>query len=258
MKTISFVSLALILGIVFVLDFLPVFSFADEKIDYFSVVTDDIKSFSINEQKYSLLTGAGLTLTAFFIDDELQKDTQHWKGNTNKIISDFGNAVGHPIVDFSLATLLYSASKKGSLLEKSSFTALESVFFSVLATETIAYSVGRKRPKSNSGSSTFKPFSGNSSFPSAHAASSMAFFSTYSNYYGKPYSYLFYGAFLTTVFGRIYENRHYLSDTVFGSTIGYVISSVLYEHHKKLKEASFMPLLTVSSRGFLVGFYKTF
>lgn len=258
MKTISFISLALMLCPVFVLDFLPVPSFADEKIDYFSLVTDDIKSFNINEQKYSLLTGAGLMLTAFFLDDELQKDTQHSKSSNNKIISDFGNTAGHPLVDFSLATILYSASEKGSLLEKASFTALESVFFSVFVTETIAYSVGRKRPKSNSGSSSFKPFSGNSSFPSAHAASSMAFFSTYSNYYGKLYSYLFYGAFLTTVFGRMYENRHYLSDTVFGSTIGYIISSFLYEHHKKLKEVSFMPLITISSRGILVGFSKTF
>lgn len=224
----------------------------------FKLFKDDLTEISLKEQKYSLLIGTGMTVGAFFADDEVKRRSAHWHSGTNDVISDFGNFVGNPIVDFSASSLLYVVAKKDTVLERASFTALEAVFLSTVTTETIAYSLGRKRPDQNESSTTFKPFSGSSSFPSAHAASSMAFFSTYARYYGEPYSWWFYTAFAATVFGRIYENRHYLSDVVMGSTIGYVTSSYLYERHKKNGKTSFMPIMFATDKTVFIGFSKYF
>lgn len=219
-------------------------------------VKEDISELSLKEQKYSLLVGTGLTLGALFFDEEIKKGSTNWKSGANKAVSDFGNFVGNPIIDFSVSALLYASAKKDSTLEKASFTALESVFLSAAVTETIAYSVGRKRPNQNESNTVFKPFSGNASFPSAHAASSMAVFSTYARYYGEPLSYFFYTAFATTAFGRIYENKHYLSDVLMGGTIGFVVSSYLYERHKKKDKTGFTPVLFANGKNLFIGFSK--
>lgn len=248
----------LLLFLCFLLIFLTKVSVAVVSDEILKKVKEDLSDINLSEQKYSLIVGTGITLGAFFADDEIKRSSEKWKSEANNAISDFGNFAGHPLFDFSISALFYASSKKDSVLEKASFTALESVFFATLSTEVIAYSVGRKRPYQSDSSTDFAPFSGKSSFPSAHSASSMAFFSSYARYYGAPYSYFFYSIPVATAFGRIYENRHYFSDVIMGGTIGFVTSSYLYERHKKKEKQTFIPLIFANDKNVFVGFSKYF
>jgi len=257
---IPFVSINARLVTLFIILFLfqHIYVFAEVTGEEHKILWEDLKNFNIDNQKYSLLIGSGIVLTSFFVDKDVKDSSHHWKSDTNKALADFGNIAGNPVVDFSLAGILYASAKKDTTFEKASFTAMESVFVSTAITEMAAYSIGRKRPDQNTTSTTFKPFSGSSSFPSGHSASSMAFFSSYAMYYGAPYSYLMYAAFATTAFGRIYENKHYLSDTLMGGTIGYVTTSYLYERHKNLKKNVYIPMMFSDGRTIFLGFTRQF
>ncbi len=245
--------------LLFFISFLqPALCLAEIDANDLKTLKDDVSDFSLKDQKFSLLIGTGLTAAAFLLDDEVKNRATHWKSDTNKALSDAGNFIGNPVTDFTASFILYAASEKDSRLETASFTAMESVFFSTGITEALSFSVGRKRPSENDGSTSFKPFSGNASFPSSHAASSMAFFNTFAKYYGSPFSYLCYTAFAATAFGRIYEDRHHLSDVIMGGTVGYVISSYLYERHRKKEVISFVPVFFATDKNIFVGFTKYF
>ncbi len=237
---------------------IPMIIHAELTGEEYKLLWSDVKNFNIDNQKYSLLAGSGIALGAFIIDQDVKNKSYSWKGGINEVVADFGNTIGNPIVDFSLAAIFYASAKKNSTFEAASLTAMESVFLSTAITETIAYSLGRKRPDQNTTSTSFEPFSGSSSFPSGHSTAAMAFFSSYAMYYGAPYSYLFYSMFAATAFGRIYEHKHYLSDTIMGGTIGYVTTAYLYERHKELKNNTYVPLMFTDGKRLFFGFQRKF
>ncbi len=62
----------------------------------------------------------------------------------------------------------------------------------------------------------------NHSFPSGHASNSIAFATVAGHYYGKKVGIpAFIGAILISA-SRLEKNKHYLSDIVFGATLGYI------------------------------------
>lgn len=234
----------------------PITTFAEITKEDYSLFKEDITEINIENQKYTLLIGTGLTLGALIIDDETKKQLTHSKSGINNTIADFGNIVGNPFVDFSASFLMYTFSKKDTLLERASFTAMESVLIATTVTEVLAFSIGRKRPYQTESSTHFKPLSGSTSFPSGHAASSMALASTYAKYYNEPYSYLLYTIYAATAFGRIYKNKHYLSDVIMGGTIGYATSSYLCERHKKNQKTTYIPIIILTDKTLFLGITK--
>ncbi len=226
-------------------------AFAGEFTKDILTVKDDVLMFSLKESGEPLIYGSLITGLAFFSDEEVQKKISKNKSSTNHLISDFGNIIGNPYLDFFVPLSLYVFSEKDSILNRSSFRAAESVFFSTTVAGMLSFAVGRERPDEGNSAYKFKPFSlSNNSFPSKHMAASTALFTSYAKFYNNNYLYIFP---VITAFGRVYENRHYLSDTIFGAAIGYTFADYFYKR-ERFKNQSFMPLIITGKNKIILGF----
>jgi PAP2 superfamily protein len=86
--------------------------------------------------------------------------------------------------------------------------------------EPIKFAVGRPRPDG----------SNNQSFPSGHAAITFATATVIERHLGWRKSLLAYGIASYVAASRIHDNRHYLSDVIFGAAIGTVAGRTVVHH----------------------------
>ena len=86
--------------------------------------------------------------------------------------------------------------------------------------EPIKFAVGRPRPDG----------SNNQSFPSGHAAITFATATVIERHLGWRKSLLAYGIASYIAASRIHDNRHYLSDIIFGAAIGTVAGRTVVHH----------------------------
>jgi membrane-associated phospholipid phosphatase len=89
---------------------------------------------------------------------------------------------------------------------------IQSILIAELMTQTIKYSVRRERPDNSNAYS----------FPSGHAADTMAFATALERHFNWKY-YLPAYAFATYVaMSRLHDNVHFVSDVAFGSAVGII------------------------------------
>ncbi|MDR2196268.1 MAG: phosphatase PAP2 family protein, partial [Gallionellaceae bacterium] len=91
------------------------------------------------------------------------------------------------------------------------------------------YAVGRARPDANRGRNYFEPFSApisESSFPSDHTMLVWAIATPFAEEYKAPW---LYGVATLTNLSRVISNRHWFSDTVASSVLGYGIGRIFWE-----------------------------
>jgi membrane-associated phospholipid phosphatase len=118
-------------------------------------------------------------------------------------------------------------------LKHYSLVATEAVLAVGLADLTVKYSVGRKRPESETDSDHYRPFHGTSkewvSFPSGHTATAFAWASVTAEEFPSPWvSVGAYGVAGAVGFARIYQSRHWGSDIVGGATLGFLVGKIVY------------------------------
>jgi membrane-associated phospholipid phosphatase len=105
------------------------------------------------------------------------------------------------------------------------------------------YAVGRARPDENLGKSSFDsggPDSSNSSFPSDLTTVAWATVTPYAKEYDAPW---LYGVAALANIGRVAERKHWLSDTVAGSFIGYGVGSLMWTLNREREKGD--PKVTV-------------
>lgn len=94
-----------------------------------------------------------------------------------------------------------------------------------MASEVVNHSVGRSRPSWGRGAYSLDPFSGHASFPSGHAA---YLFSVAGGVDAVTEGWLpaaaAYGAAGLSAYGRLYADKHWLSDVVVGAVVGATVS----------------------------------
>ena len=97
----------------------------------------------------------------------------------------------------------------------------------------LKYAVGRARPEQNTGNHDFKPFSSINptssvydSFPSGHTMVAWAVATPFALEYNAPW---LYGVAGLTNLARIGSNKHWVSDTVASSLLGYGIGRLFWE-----------------------------
>ncbi|MCX7990899.1 MAG: phosphatase PAP2 family protein [Proteobacteria bacterium] len=245
------------LVVIFSIIFLTSLSYASDYMAQFNRIKEDVGEFRFSAEKDQMIAGISVTTISFFFEGDIKNFFEKNRNKESNSISDFGNWVGNPFIDFAVPMTIYTFSEKDSKLSRSSFSAGESVFFSTLIAGVSSLAIGRNRPYKETGRHNYKPFSfdDNDSFPSKHLASSTALFTTYAKYYDAPVFYLFP---LFTAFGRLYENKHYLADTAMGATIGYIIADYVYKKDKERQnKLSFLPVLDVNKDHVFLGFtYK--
>lgn len=105
-----------------------------------------------------------------------------------------------------------------------------------LDTEVFGYAFGRERPFSGDGRGRF--FQGGDSFPSQHAAISWAIASVIAHEYPGPLTeFLAYGLASGVSATRVVGQKHFASDVLVGSALGWYIGRQVFRSHSQYSDA---------------------
>jgi len=167
--------------------------------------------------------GAAIVLSQTAADDEIQDGVKGSIGD----FADIGNIGGN---GFTLAGISVATYIAGSVIEDEKIIAtgkalIESQIVAAVMTSAIKVSTGRERPDGSGNRFT-------SSFPSGHASGSFALASTVDTMYGHKIGiplYMFAGF---VGYSRLSDNKHFLSDVLFGAALGTAVGSGVAKIHK--------------------------
>jgi hypothetical protein len=143
---------------------------------------------------------------------------QHHNEPALKVIRQGGSAL--PYAAFGIAGadwLLHRGSVEGDV----ALASVEAGLSSVALAEVIKLGVDRSRPTEGRGAADFgHEKRSDSSFPSFHAALAWGVITPIAQHYDAPW---LYGVAALTNVARVSERKHWLSDTVGGAVLGYVV-----------------------------------
>ena len=182
----------------------------DSILGYFTESSSKILS---NKSNQLILGSAAIAALAATKVDHQVKSYAQTKGLLSDDISHFGDMYGgywgHWLLWSSiLATSLNDGGKTG-LTEKMEFSTLAMITNGVI-TELMKRSFGRVRP--NGGCCK--------SFPSGHTSHSFTVATIANELYGKQVGAVAYCLAALVATSRIHDNKHYLSDVIFGAGLG--------------------------------------
>src|SRR6266446_5781465 len=110
------------------------------------------------------------------------------------------------------------------------FLAGEAAINSLVAVETLKYSLGRQRPFQANGSGPF--FQGGTSFPSEHSAAAWSIAGVVAHEYPGPLMKIMaYGLASLVDYSRIRGRQHFPSDVLVGSIMGNLVAQNVYSRH---------------------------
>ena len=142
-----------------------------------------------------------------------------------KVLRQGGSAL--PYVEFGLAGAAWLA-RRGSPDGDIALASVESGLTSVAMAEVIKRAVDRSRPSDGRGAADFGHAKrSDSSFPSAHTALAWGVLTPIAQRYDAPW---LYGVAALTNVGRVASRDHWLSDTVAGAVLGYVVGDWFGKH----------------------------
>jgi membrane-associated phospholipid phosphatase len=186
----------------------------------FKDLVDDVKHLPSKENAWWAGIGGGLALAVHPVDD-----------NVNKALveSDFahnffkpGAAIGELGTLLSGAGAVYVIGRLGDKPKVShlGMDLLESLAISEGLTQTLKYTTRRERPDGSS----------RNSFPSGHAADTFGFATALERHLGWRGAVPAYVLASYVAISRMPANRHWLSDAVFGSTVGIIAGRTVTRH----------------------------
>jgi len=187
-----------------------------------------------------LKVGAGTAVVGGLIAAD--HSIQDWvdrnnKSTTGKNVADGFNTLGNPItlaavnagvIAIGVANQSYGG---GSWIKEAGLVGLEAEGFAVVAAEALGALTGRARPEKHQGSTSFNPFSGNSSFGSTHAAASFAVAAVFADRFDPAIGWLSYGLAAAVAASRVYTDKHFASDVVVGALIGWGMGKFISRQH---------------------------
>ncbi|MCK4645328.1 MAG: phosphatase PAP2 family protein [Candidatus Aminicenantes bacterium] len=178
--------------------------------------------------KFSAIVGAGLLLYA------LDGDIHRWsQDNQSPLSEDFFKFITHfgdGYVLLGLMTALYASGEvfHRNSLRKTALLSLESWLTAGVIVRGIKIVSGRARPWTGESSHSFHPLSLRSrfnSFPSGHASSAFAVATVIAEQSEKAYiDILAYSIASLVAVSRVHIDKHWPSDILIGSAIGYFVA----------------------------------
>ncbi len=178
---------------------------------------------------------------SYALDDDVDEWARDHKDDRfNRNLADVGEVVAYSSVGLSgLAAL----DRDDTRLSRTAVTALQSALVGLGSSVVINYVVGRAKPALELGKSNFEMGRGRdeTSFPSDLTTVAWATVTPYAKEYQAPW---LYGVAALTNIGRIAERRHWLSDTVAASLLGWGVGTLMWELNRE--RAKDMPLVTVT------------
>lgn len=179
----------------------------------------------------------GLSMTSLMVDEPVNRFFRSHQGGFLNDLSDITDAGGEKTILVPALLVTYGAARfliKNERLESTSLKAMQSVVVTALSTESLKYLAGRSRPFNDQGAFAFQPFPAGmdqyKSLPSGHASLAFALFTPFA----EEYSRWIYILPVSVAAGRVYQNKHWLSDVVLGGGIGF-ISGYLFAHNPNVE-----------------------
>ncbi|NTV09206.1 MAG: phosphatase PAP2 family protein [Zoogloea sp.] len=176
--------------------------------------------------------GAGVTALATVLDrpgdhavTRLHLDSRF--GIARKV----GNAVPFLAMAASGALSMQEGNRR---LNDTALASMEAGLSGALLSEALKFGFNRARPETGMAPNSFGDATsrGDSSFPSLHATVAWAAVTPYAKEYNAPW---LYGVAALTNYSRMASRKHWFSDTVAGSAIGYGLGSLFWEWRRNDK-----------------------
>ena len=170
---------------------------------------------------------AGVLGTSFLLDEPVRSFARKLQSPLPKHIAGLGHTYGDwqttaPILaGGGLALGLALEGGRGARLASAAFLG---VFAGSMSNTFINWTLGRSRPREELGSTRFDPFRSNASLGSGHAAYAFAIAAAVGEVTDGWWATPFYAAAAVTALARVHGDRHWLSDAVVGSLIGFLVS----------------------------------
>ncbi len=183
----------------------------------------DVKNLPSRENLFWVGVGSGLSLAAHPADDSVN---QHLAGSgfADKVFTPGAIVGGLPTLLGTAATVYAVGRLKDEpKVSHLGMDLIRSLLIAEGLTQGLKYTIRRERPDQ----------SGRNSFPSGHAADTFAFATALERHLGWR------GAVPAYIFSsyvassRLHENRHFLSDVVFGATAGIIAGRTVTRHGRE-------------------------
>lgn len=176
--------------------------------------------------------GLGLVLLSATLDRSGQEFAQdHGAKGGVKTLANIGNAL--PLIALGGAGLA-AVGSSDARLSRTGWAAVQAGGASVLGGLALKQALGRTRPELP-GASPGDFFSGDgsrgdSSMPSIHTAAMWGAVTPFAKEYDQPW---LYGVAALTNFARVAKNKHWVSDTVAGSLLGYGLGTLAWRWNRR-------------------------
>lgn len=182
-----------------------------------------------NSQWLTTAAILGTTASAFLIDEPIRDFAQENHSRFLDGIMPYGDYYGRFLTTTGLSTLVYISGIAFDD-EETRLTGramIEALSFSLMISGSMKVIFGRSRPYMNQGNMQFNWFETSQdmrSFPSGHSTSAFAISSVLSERIRRPWATVgLYGLATLTLLNRMYDDMHWLSDTLMGAAIGTTI-----------------------------------
>ena len=169
---------------------------------------------------------AGAFALSYLYDKDIRSDLAANHSRTLTHATDAGSFVGDPYLHIGVVAALYGA---GALADQPKLMRIgeelgEALILSDVSTVLLKDAVGRGRPATGDGNSSFRPFqfkNNYDSLPSMHTGSSFALAHVLaSETESVPLKILCYAGASFVGFSRLYQEKHWTSDVVLAAAIG--------------------------------------
>jgi membrane-associated phospholipid phosphatase len=200
---------------------------------------------------------AAATMAVMPFDQPLINSTQGNQRYNNSVFIVGGRMYGEWYAIGGVASVfgIYGLIAKDDRSKKISIELIQAGVYAELITHVLKNTIGRARPYTNEGAFSYHPFSffdiDYNSMPSGHTTSAMALSTVMSRHANKTvFKILAYAPAAFTMFSRIYQNQHYLSDEILACGIGYFVGNWVVDLHEgkrhRINVASVYPRVTIS------------
>jgi hypothetical protein len=187
----------------------------------FSNLAEDVKHLPAKQNAYLAAIGGGLAAVAHPADQNLNaRLISHYTGVNRAFGAGkyFGNTPEQ--VGLSLGTYAFGRITHSPKVSHLGMDLLQAQILTEMLVEPLKYATNRERPDG----------SNHRSFPSGHAAVTFAGATVLERHLGWRKSLLGYTIASYVAASRLHDNRHYLSDVVFGAAVGSIAGRTVVHH----------------------------
>ena len=186
---------------------------------FFRNLGNDFKALPSRQNAIIAGIGGGLALAVHPADDTVNQQLQGTGSffTAGKVLGNTGTQMG-----VSFAVYFIGRAKQNKKLSHLGMDLLRAQLITEALTQTLKYTVRRERPD---GSDHY-------SFPSGHASVTFATATVLYRHLGYKWAVPTYLLASYVAMSRLHDNRHFLSDVVFGATVGVIAGRTVTRHGK--------------------------